>query len=243
MAVNPVSLPDYLRPWHNAGLACLLAEDPVLPSLANPSPVRVETPAARPPRAIPAPRENQAAVINGNAPDGTERKNASLPENAVPQLPPPESWPENWQALFRRTKAAPLVWTYPELGLDLCGGSEESAERSGALKALIAALQLRKGSSAFWPFALPEGGAAADNPAVFQSGLARLDCRAIILFGPDSLARAGFNSLKAMPYQQSVVAGRLVIVLPSFASMLSDAGKKDTALAYLRSALSRLRLN
>jgi hypothetical protein len=97
---------------------------------------------------------------------------AGDPEGAVPPSFRPSSdnappsagqFSAPWRALLEKTRSAPLVWTYEELGSDLQGNA--SVERSRCLKALIAQLSLPRGSSAFWPLGLPASAAAGGTDA------------------------------------------------------------------------------
>jgi hypothetical protein len=118
-----------------------------------------------------SPPSHSASGIREVAMQSPPLHSASGPLPSAAQLPAP------WRALLEKTRPAPLVWTYEELGNDLLGNA--SAERSRCLRALLADLSLPRGSSAFWPLSLPlpGDGAVAGTAAggAGESGKGSLD--------------------------------------------------------------------
>ena len=173
---------------------------------------------------------------------------------ATEQTQSPE-WPEAWQVLLARTKPAPIVWTYAELGEDLSGNGDK--ERSACLRRLIASLQLPKGSSAFWPVCLApfieedlptsrEPGNAslsADEAEFFQAGLPRLAPRVVIMLGTQAMTLSGLDLPMTVSFTQQIHKGILYLLLPDFASLLSKAALQERAGVFLRAALSGLSLS
>ncbi len=176
----------------------------------------------------------------------------SVPVAAVSA--PPEDiqlWPAAWQALARRATSAPLVWTYPELGLDLLG--QGSKERSAYLKKLISELALPRGTSAFWPLTLPETmpetapeieseAAALSDSAFFQAGLQRIKPSTVVIFGASGVALTGLPLTLHVPFTQQIILGRLFVLLPDFVSLLQPQNEGSRPATYLRSITSGLRI-
>ena len=101
---------------------------------------------------------------------------AALPDN-------PDRWPLPWPTFFAKTPPTPrLVITYRELGLDMAGQSDP--RRRDLWRRLIAQAGLAgKGLVAFWPLALPQGGALTEMPLHFACGVARLNPELVAVFG------------------------------------------------------------
>lgn len=164
--------------------------------------------------------------------------------------PSPDLWPEEWRTLLARTSPAPLVWSYAELGEDLMGSGNK--ERSASLRKLIGSLQLPRGSSAFWPLRLPEKGAGTQSsPAqeqgqappqakIFLEGLALLEPKALVLIGPSAVPMTGLSLKLSTPFTQTVLRGRLVVLLPDFSVLIDKPTLMGKAGVFLRSALSGL---
>ncbi|MDR1686114.1 MAG: hypothetical protein LBR82_06720 [Desulfovibrio sp.] len=105
----------------------------------------------------------------GPASGSRERAVQSSPSlSATGSEPSAAQFSPLWRALLEKTRPAPLVWTYEELGSDLQGNA--SAERSRCLKALIAALALPRGSSSFWPLSLPASAAGSGTKSSSVGG-------------------------------------------------------------------------
>jgi len=159
-----------------------------------------------------------------------------------------DTWPDAWQALFARTKPAPILWTYPELGLDL--GGQGCPQRSACLRELIGKLQLPRGSSTFWPLCLDaeeDGTQAQVETGLFKDGLLLLEPKVVVLIGPRSVSLAGLADLAPdrgfdlhTPFTQQIARGMLFVLLPEFPAMLENASLADKACVFLRSALARI---
>lgn len=117
-----------------------------------------------------------------------------LPEEAVdsdapqavpkrPQLSLPQPWARCWQAV---PATARIIWTYLELGRDLCG--QPSAERRNLFRTLLAHLNWPKGVTAFWPLCCPDGEGLATRPEIFWQGCAALTVKHVACFGAEALA-------------------------------------------------------
>ncbi|MDR2694862.1 MAG: hypothetical protein LBC79_00580, partial [Deltaproteobacteria bacterium] len=52
--------------------------------------------------------------------EGALRAETGAPNAAPDPAPDPAAWPTVWRERLQKTRAAPLVWTYWELGGDLC---------------------------------------------------------------------------------------------------------------------------
>lgn len=100
-----------------------------------------------------------------------------------PQLSLPQPWARCWQAV---PATARIVWTYLELGRDLCG--QPSAERRNLFRALLSHLNWPKGATAFWPLCCPDGEGLATRPEIFWQGCAALGVKHVACFGPEALA-------------------------------------------------------
>jgi len=91
-----------------------------------------------------------------------------------------------WSGFLAKVPPAPMmVWTYRELGSDLCGRADPA--RGALWRELIKLLELPRGSVAFWPFALPakgEGDEVWMEP--FLAGLARIAPKALVVFGEEA---------------------------------------------------------
>lgn len=163
----------------------------------------------------------------------------------------PASWPAPWRALFAEVQAAPVLWSYAELGLDLSG--KGNAERSATLRKIIGALQLPRGTSVFWPQSLPEesddtpastletpGGEAATRSPLhfFASGLELLSPKTVILLGCSDLLADELGFTNTAPYTQGIVKGRLYIHLPAMEHMVRDSQFVERACIFLRNALT-----
>lgn len=135
--------------------------------------VAPQSAAAAPPAAQMPPTRPQPSNEPQGAPAAAR---AALPDN-------PDRWPLPWPTFFAKTPPTPrLVITYRELGLDMAGQSEP--RRRDLWRRLIADAGLAgKGLVAFWPLALPQGGALTEMPLHFACGVARLNPELVAVFG------------------------------------------------------------
>lgn len=244
--------------WQNHGLRCLLLPDDVPPERSfsaalsqpprrrqqpgrpapPPASARVFDPAhpprsaepARPPRAENAPAPAQSAARN----DGRR------------QPLPPHAWPAPWQKRLAATRPGLVVWTYWNLGRDLCKVEKEAGrrlERSAFLNRLLKDLNHPAGTHTFWPACLPvQDGpeAEADNFAphadAFWSGVHTLGARGVVVMG-SAAVRALALPGGLRPLQQTRRHGHLVWVLWDVEYLLHEEQRYTAMLAFLRQAL------
>lgn len=130
-----------------------------------------------------------------------------------PQVFFPQPWARCWQAV---PATARIVWTYLELGRDLCG--QPSAERRNLFRTLLAHLNWPKGVTAFWPLCCPDGEGLATRPELFWQGCAALAVKHVACFGPEALALLcpGADAA-ALAHQHGAVT---VHILPAPADLL-----------------------
>lgn len=264
---------ESLRPWAAAGIAYVLADEPVCltgdtataaagsPAFSAQTPSFSEGSApahdTRPPFAAPRPAGQNAVPAKPatSAAPATRAQNAA--KTATPAAPVTfasrnsvpadiQDWPEPWRGQLLKTKPAPVIWTYHELGLDLAGLGGPSA-RGALFRKIIAELNLPKGSSAFWPCAMPDPAAAEQlalksAPTLFTAGLMRLSPLVLILSGKQALADAGLESAKLAPFTQTVIEGKLLVAVPDTADLLHDAAQVGTTVTFLQIVLQSLGL-
>ncbi len=145
-------------------------ETPEASPNAAAAPAAVSQAASTEPRPTTRPQPAQASQSSPAA------ASAGLPDN-------PDRWPLPWPTFFAKAPPTPrLVITYRELGLDMAGQSEP--RRRDLWRRLIAEAGLAgKGLVAFWPLALPQGGALTEMPLHFACGVARLNPELVAVFG------------------------------------------------------------
>ena len=193
------------------------------------------SPAARAPR-VPV-RERQEKKPDQALP----REAPSRPEAKAPA---PAEWPAVWQERLKKTRVAPVVWTYWELGLDLCGAPDP--KRRELFRDLLADLAHPPGTHSFWPVALPgEGGMGEGDPEanapLFWEGARLLHSRAVMLMGSQDLLRAlalPDRLVAARPFEQLRYQGRLVIVLPPPGAFIQEPRRMQALREFLRQALA-----
>lgn len=279
MAVAPLNLSVSLQAWHSAGLGFLLMERPVEELLAGlpkveqtprqprqPQQLRTEQPAppsfeaaqepsehnagdgGRPRRDLP--RRDQAGGGLAGRNQTTFSARHTNPRNFVPeQLPSP------WSTLLGKVSPGPVVWVYPELGLDLLGlvdpagqadsggsGSKAaSQERGQALRTIIGALKLKKGTNTFWPTSLPDAaGRLQGNRDLFHGGLDYLGAKYLMVFGDGTLAGTDYEGIQLRAFTEQISDGRMIIALPDFATLIQDRARLDSIVVFLRSVFARV---
>ena len=257
MAVTPVSLGPSLRAWAQAGVTHILcdglASDAERASMSRQG-VMHTSPAS------PHSREQEKKTDAGQARDRNGARSQSLDKPGVvsektsaPAFSPCTSvpddratWPEPWRGLIAKASPAPILWTYFELGTDLAG-IERSADRSAFFRNLLSELRLPRGSSAFWPCAMPEEEAGAGrvqlagNPPLFAAGVAHLSPRAVVVFGERALAAIGLTG-QAKYFRQIMVDGKLLLLLPEIEELLLNAGQRASSVSLLRAVFGSLAL-
>ena len=192
-------------------------------------------PSARSNAALPA-GEGRSASAKPAARSADSRVSRPAPSAAAAKKPLPALTPAR-QALVDRTSPAPVLWTYPELGVDL--GGKGDPERSTRLRGLIGALRLPKGTSCFWPLRLPEE-SPEDASGQFLAGLGRLRPRAVILLGSESIPMCGAPVALTMPFTQVIHAGRLFLLLPGMAQLVAEPGLCAPCVEFLAAQFSGL---
>lgn len=263
MAVTYISVGPALRAWMDSGLTHILLESTAAEfeaaaiagqrhrAVAAPSPLAAQKPA---PVAEPA---SSATGVRGRgigfSPPPVKREGfsqakttgvpaAAAPGGAVPAFVssgdfpfPPSEWPEPWRGWFAQTSSAPVLWTYHELGADLTGIGR-SRERSDFFRNLLAELGLPKGSSVFWPSAMP---VSAEDPSpvphapLFIAGLRLLMPRVVVVFGDAALEDMGFHGVVGQ-FGQVMVEGKLLVRLPGIEELLRGDAQRSSAVSLLR---------
>lgn len=241
MALAPITIAEWLRPWHSAGVRHLLAEHPVA----------LQKEAVAVSAAFPCSGRMRPAVsmAQEQPADVVEPSCASCSEFAVKPAAAdlnPAQWPPLWRSFFAKVRPAPIVWTYHELGLDLAGGGK--TERGTLFRKLIADLRLPKGTSAFWPTAspavpldhaaaVPEDGGLEANGPLFWTGIALLKPKVVVVFGAKALLDMGLEVETFPLFQQRISEGKLLVHLPDMSLLLADETRLAPTLSLLRAVL------
>lgn len=269
MAVNPLSLSDVLRPWRCAGISHLLMDGAQgshaggwVPPAAHtgqnhfadlespPAPViwSGETPEGRPaaPKRQTDPSASKSALKSRPAPPGKAKPQAPDASLFVPfsgiDDDPVETWPAPWQDLLKKTRPAPLLWSYAELATDLLAPDPDSRVRSSLLRSLISAISLPGGSSAFWPLLLEQESGFANHAQAappficslyFWAGLSILNPKTVIIFG----AQAAQGGAEPVLFTQVIIHGRAFVYLPPLMTLDNAPGTQQRTAAFLRSIL------
>lgn len=256
MAVAHVTLSPYLQAWAFAGVSHILFEQPVQISAVLPAQAPMAAPPARGP-VLSAAKAQSAPVEAAPARPAIPQREA---QPGVPAAAPltksfasrqgvpadPAAWPAPWNQLRGKAAAGPIVWTYHELGADMTG-TGHSAERSAFFRQIIADLQLRKGSSSFWPCAIPHATADGSvsfvaNPAYFAAGIDFLMPQLVVIFGKQALADIGLDD--GSPYfSHLMVEGKLVVVLPEVGDLLQGTAQRASCASLLRAVVNTLRFS
>lgn len=150
-----------------------------------------------------------ASRVSEKAEDGVEPQVVSK----RPQVSFPQPWARFWQAV---PATARIIWTYLELGHDLCG--QPSAERRNLFRSLLQHLNWPKGVTGFWPLCCPDGDAVCTKPEVFWQGCAALDVKHVACFGSQALALLCPTADASAPSQQHGAV--TVHILPAPADLL-----------------------
>lgn len=155
-----------------------------------------------------------------------------------------DNLPAAWKGILQKVAPGPVVWIYPELGLDLQGLSgAEGAKRSAALRSIIGSLKLKKGTNSFWPVSVEgfeNSGNGKVERALFHGGLDYLGAKYLIIFGPSALSGTDFEDLRLRPFTEQVCRGRLIIALPDFTELVSDQARLQSVTVFLHSIFSRV---
>jgi hypothetical protein len=179
-------------------------------------------------------------VLYQGAPPRPAAKTPHAPPNP-PNPPNPADWPADWQERLKKTRPAPVVWTYWELGRDVSGVPD--AKRRDLLQDLLKDLSHPPGTHSFWPLALPgpdgEQELSANTP-VFWEGVRLLQSRAVVVMGSKALYAlalpAGMRELR--PFRQVRHQGRQLIVLHSPDMLIQEPQRLQALGEFLRQALA-----
>ena len=207
-------------------------------------------PVASPAPAAPAPEQRRPS-----RPQPAEQ----APETAAPvrswRALPPHVWPAVWQERLSRTRQGRVVWTYWNLGPDLCEAQAPGkAQRSAFFRRLMQDLAYPAGTSTFWPACLPDPDAMPASPApaegedrpryqpnadVFWSGVQALHARAVVVMGSVAARALGLPA-GVRPLQQLRHRGTLVWVLWDVEFLLDEPQRYAAMLAFVRRALQQI---
>lgn len=214
------------------------------------------------------------AVRQGGAPVASPAPAAPAPEQRRPARPqaaeqapetaasvrswrplPPHVWPAVWQERLSRTRQGRVVWTYWNLGPDLCEAQAPGkAQRSAFFRRLMQDLAYPAGTSTFWPACLPDPDAMPASPApaegedrpryqpnadVFWSGVQALHARAVVVMGSVAARALGLPA-GVRPLQQLRHRGTLVWVLWDVEFLLDEPQRYAAMLAFVRRALQQI---
>lgn len=247
MPVTSVSIGPGLRAWADSGLTYVLLEGTVAEFEAAASEQNRNVVAA-PVAKAGLPAVAQAAKVD--ALPGAVTTPTTQPKVATPAASlafassknisrSPAEWPEPWAGWFAKTTPASVLWTYHELGADVTGIGH-SRERSGFFKGLIGELKLPKGSSVFWPTAMPSPDTSLQaNSPLFAAGLRLLMPRVIVVFGESALADMGLSG-SVTQFGQVMVEGKLLVLLPGIEELLCGEAQRSSAVSLLRALFSTI---
>ncbi len=195
----------------------------------NQAPTHHPAPRTQPHKGLPAQgatsAPSQASTQTPQAPPKSSGERASL---ALDQ------WPHPWQERFAQTKPARVIWTYWNLGHDLCG--EASTERRTFLRRILQDLKHPAGTHSFWPHTLPSPTAPEQlqpNIPVFWSGVRQLGARVLVILGEDSAQKLGYEPFEA-PFKEFHKQGKLVILVKDMDMLMHNTKTYTTLMQYLR---------
>ncbi|SFV73891.1 FIG00606859: hypothetical protein [Desulfovibrio piger] len=207
------------------------------------------SPAASAP-AAPAPEQRRPA-----RPRPAEQAPAAVAAARSWRPLPPHVWPAVWQERLSRTRQGRVVWTYWNLGPDLCEAQAPGkAQRSAFFRRLMQDLAYPAGTSTFWPACLPDPDAMPASPApaegedrpryqpnadVFWSGVQALHARAVVVMGSVAARALGLPA-GVRPLQQLRHRGTLVWVLWDVEFLLDEPQRYAAMLAFVRRALQQI---
>lgn len=194
--------------------------------------------------------QNQAQP---HSPDHAEHADGQTADQGkpAPWLPlPPHVWPSPWQTRLEQTRPGPVLWTYWNLGPDLCDPQTPGRlERRQFLQRLLQDLGHPAGTHTFWPSCLPPDPAALPtavqqeqnspyvaNSDVFWSGAMQLKARGVVVMG-SAAAHAVALPGGLRPPLQIRHRGKLVWVLWDVDNLLQLDQRYASMLALLRDAL------
>ena len=213
-----------------------------------------------------APSRGQAAPPSPVQEQGSGHRSAPVPAEGGQSAQPsgsrlwkplaPDLWPTPWRWQLEKARPGLVLWTYWNLGLDLCNAQAEGQmERRGFLQKLLQDLAHPAGTHTFWPASLPDEGGTepAAPPAVpparedglvphadaFWSGASRLGARGVVVMGSAAVKALGLPS-GLRPLQQARYRGHMVWVLWDVDYMQREDQRYASMLAFLRQALRQV---
>ena len=226
-------------------------ERPRRPQEGQPSAAQGEQRASQP---TPRPERNAAQPTAATRAATAAATGASPAEDAGPAAPwlplPPHVWPTPWQARLQQTRPGPVLWTYWNLGADLCDPQAPGRqERRQFLQRLLHDLGHPAGTHTFWPSCLPpdadalpsmqaQTGGYVPNADVFWSGARQLQARGVVVMGSAAASAVGLPG-GLRPPQQIRHRSKLVWVLWDVDNLLDSDQRYASMLALLRDALRR----
>ena len=274
--VNPVS-----ALWQRRGLTSLLMPDGYdafvvpqdsmrAPASGRPAPAHSAQPRAgqshgQPRERQPWQQSHTQPAMEQQAPTQNQAQAKPQAQNRVTEQPaergkpaawlplPPHVWPAPWQTRLEQTRPGPVLWTYWNLGPDMCDPQTPGRlERRQFLQRLLQDLGHPAGTHTFWPSCLPPDPAALPspdaqaapqaqnayvaNPDVFWSGATQLKARGVVVMG-SAAARAVALPGGLRPPLQIRHRGKLVWVLWDVDNLLQFDQRYASMLALLRDAL------
>ena len=162
---------------------------------------------------------------------------------------PPHVWPAPWRQQLEKTRPGLVLWTYWNLGLDLCDPQAEGRlERRGFLQKLLQDLAHPAGTHTFWPAGMPaapedrtpgtdEG--LVPHADAFWSGTSRLGARGVVVMGSAAVKALGLPP-GLRPLQQTRYRGHMVWVLWDVDYMQREDQRYASTLAFLRQSLRQV---
>ncbi len=159
------------------------------------------------------------------APQTQKQERASLPQ---------EQWPKPWQERFSLTKPARVIWTYENLGHDLCG--QANAARRELIRNILKELGHPSGTHSFWPYSLPHAESPEElvaNVPVFWSGVRHLEARVLIILGDAAATALGYQVYN-MPFKEFRKQDKLVILAKDMDVLMNEPRMYSMLLQYLR---------
>ena len=162
---------------------------------------------------------------------------------------PPHVWPSPWRQQLEKTRPGLVLWTYWNLGLDLCDPQAEGRlERRAFLQKLLQDLAHPAGTHTFWPAGMPAAPedrtpgtdeSLVSHADAFWSGTARLGARGVVVMGSAAVKALGLPP-GLRPLQQTRYRGHMVWVLWDVDYMQREDQRYASMLAFLRQSLRQV---
>ena len=162
---------------------------------------------------------------------------------------PPHVWPSPWRQQLEKTRPGLVLWTYWNLGLDLCDPQAEGRlERRAFLQKLLQDLAHPAGTHTFWPAGMPAAPedrtpgtdeSLVSHADAFWSGTARLGARGVVVMGSAAVKALGLPP-GLRPLQQTRYRGHMVWVLWDVDYMQREDQRYASTLAFLRQSLRQV---